>query len=97
MISTLIAVSRALLFKQPLQWIEPIRVLEASLYSTCIESLLLPIRLLWLRWTQSDQIPWIILVLAVGCMTMGITSIYLVGFNYLTNIYPQYASSAFAV
>jgi hypothetical protein len=96
MISTLIAVSRALLFKQPLQWVEPIRIPEANLYSTCMESLLLPIGLLWLGWTQSDQIPWIIPTLAVGCVTMGITSIYLAGFGYLTNTYPQYASSAFA-
>jgi hypothetical protein len=59
-----------------------------------MESFLLPIGLLWLGWTQCDQIPWIIPTLAVGCVTMGITSIYLAGFGYLTNTYPQYASSA---
>lgn len=94
--STLISVFRASLFKQPPQWVGPLRIPEASLYSSCAESLLLPIGLLWLGWTQFDQIPWIIPALAVGCVTMGITSVYLAAFGYLTNAYPQYASSAFA-
>ncbi|KAH8650385.1 major facilitator superfamily domain-containing protein [Tricladium varicosporioides] len=96
MISTLLSVFRVSLFKQPRQWVGPLRVPEASLYSTCAESLLLPVGLLWLGWSQYEQIPWVVPALAVGCVTMGITSIYLAAFGYLTNTYPQYASSAFA-
>ena len=95
-ISTLISVLRGLLFKQPSQWVEQSRIPETSLYSSCVESLLLPIGLIWLGWTQFEQIPWIVPTMAVGCVTMGIYSIYLATLGYLTDTYHQYASSALA-
>jgi hypothetical protein len=95
-ISTSISVLRGLLFKQPSQWVEQNRIPETSLYSSCVESLLLPIGLIWLGWTQFEQIPWIVPTMAVCCVTMGIYSIYLATLGYLTDTYHQHASSALA-
>ena len=89
-LSTLISVFRGLLFKQQS------RIPETSLYSSCVESLLLPIGLIWLGWTQFEQIPWIVPTMAVACVTMGIYSIYLATLGYLTDTYHQHASSALA-
>ena len=69
---------------------------EGRLYFACIESALLPIGLFWFGWTQFASIPWIVPTLAIGCATMGIYSIYLATFNYLSDMYHRYASSALA-
>lgn len=69
---------------------------ERRLYFACIQSALLPIGLFWLGWTQFSHIPWIVPTMAVGCATMGIYSIYLAVFNYLTDTYHRHASSALA-
>jgi hypothetical protein len=95
-ISTLISIFRGLLFKQSSQWVEQSRIPKTSLYFSCVESLLLPIGLIWLGWTQFKQIPWIIPAMAIGCVTMGIYSIYLATIGYLTDTYHQYTSSALA-
>ena len=69
---------------------------EARLYTTCLQSILLPIGLFWLGWTLFPSIHWIVPTLAVGCITLGIFSVYLAVFNYLADTYNSYASSAIA-
>jgi multidrug resistance protein len=69
---------------------------ENRLYFPCIQSLLLPIGLFWLANTVVVSIHWIVPVLAVGCITLGIFSVYLAVFNYLADTYHVYASSAIA-
>lgn len=69
---------------------------ERHLYVSCVQSLLLPTGCFWFGWTSSPSIPWVLPVLGIGCATMGIFSIYLAVFNYLAEIYEEYASSALA-
>ncbi|KFX91424.1 hypothetical protein V490_05908 [Pseudogymnoascus sp. VKM F-3557] len=69
---------------------------ERYLYSSCIQSPLLPIGLFWFGWTQFESIHWIVPTLALGCATMGIYSIYLATFNYLAAVYRRQGSSALA-
>ena len=69
---------------------------EGRLYFSCVQSALMPIGLFWFGWTSFHSIPWIVPVLAIGCATMGIFSIYLAVFNYFADIYHRYASSALA-
>lgn len=69
---------------------------EARLYTTCLQSTLLPIGLFWLGWTLFPSIHWIVPTLAVGCITLGIFSVYLAVSNYLADMYGSYASSAIA-
>jgi multidrug resistance protein len=69
---------------------------ERHLYVSCVQSLLLPIGCFWFGWTSSPSVPWILPVLGIGCATMGIFSIHLAVFNYLAEIYEEYASSALA-
>lgn len=69
---------------------------EGRLYFACVESILMPVGLFWFGWTSYPSIPWIVPVLALGCATMGIFTIYLATFNYLADTYHRYASSAIA-
>ena len=69
---------------------------EGRLYNACLQSTLLPIGLFWLGWTIHPSIHWIVPTLAVGCIALGIFSIYLAVFNYLADTYGRYASSAIA-
>lgn len=69
---------------------------EGRLYFACIESALMPVGLFWFGWTSFPSVPWIVPTLAVGCATIGIFSIYLAVFNYLSDTYHRYASSALA-
>ena len=69
---------------------------EGRLYYSCIQSALLPIGLFWYGWTLSSSIPWIVPAMAIACATMGIFSVYLAVFNYLSDVYGLYASSAIA-
>lgn len=69
---------------------------EGRLFFTCGQSVLLPIGCFWFGWTSYPSIPWIVPALAIGCVTMGIFSIYLAVFNYLADTYQRYASSALA-
>ncbi|KAI9658050.1 MAG: hypothetical protein M1821_002710 [Bathelium mastoideum] len=69
---------------------------EGRLVFTCGQSLLLPIGLFWLGWTIKPHIPWTVPVLACGCITLGIFSVYLAVFHYLADSYGIYASSAIA-
>lgn len=69
---------------------------EARLVFACGQTLLLPVGLFWLGATARPTIPWIVPVLGVGCLTLGISSVYLAVFNYLADTYHTYASSAIA-
>ncbi|KAL4815735.1 MFS general substrate transporter [Aspergillus spinulosporus] len=69
---------------------------ESRLYFTCIEAVLLPIGLLWFGWTSNPSIHWVVPTLGIGCSILGIFSIYLATFNYLADVYGQFASSAIA-
>jgi multidrug resistance protein len=69
---------------------------ERRLYVSCIQSTLLPVGCFWFGWTSSPKDAWILPTLGIGCATMGIFSIYLAVFNYLADIYHDYASSALA-
>jgi len=70
---------------------------EGRLFFACVESALLPIGCIWFGVTGAyPDIPWIVPALGLGCVTMGIFSIYLAVFNYLADTYHRYASSALA-
>lgn len=69
---------------------------ETRLYCSCLLGTFLPIGCFWFGWTSFPGQPWILPTLAVGCSTIGIYSIYLAVFNYLTDVYHKYASSAMA-
>lgn len=69
---------------------------EGRLYFSCVQSALVPIGLFWFGWTLAPSIHWIVPTIAVGCLTMGLYSVYLAVFNYLVDIYHSYASSALA-
>ncbi|KAH7216108.1 major facilitator superfamily domain-containing protein [Fusarium oxysporum] len=82
--------------KQLLPHKKPLSTPEQRLLSPCIQSILLPIGLLWFFTTARPDIPWISPCIALGSCSMGIFSIYLAVFNYLADTYHGYASSALA-
>ena len=94
LVASLIAASVA--FYQDRFIHQPDKEPEARLYATCLQSMLLPIGLFWFGWTLFPSIHWIVPTLAVGCITLGIFSVYLAVFNYLADTYGSYASSAIA-
>ncbi|KAK1987709.1 major facilitator superfamily domain-containing protein [Colletotrichum cereale] len=69
---------------------------EGRLYSACVESLFLPVGLLWFGWGSSPDVHWAVPALAIVAVTVGIFTVYLAVFNYLADVYHQYASSALA-
>ncbi|KAK0663563.1 putative transporter [Lasiodiplodia hormozganensis] len=74
---------------------------EARLYFSCVESALLPAGLFLFGWTaagrgDADDVHWVVPALAVGVATMGVFSVYLAVFNYLSDAYGRFASSALA-
>ncbi|KAH7310679.1 major facilitator superfamily domain-containing protein, partial [Stachybotrys elegans] len=69
---------------------------EGRLLLPCIQSVFLPIGLLWFGWTARSTILWISPAVAIASSTMAIFSIYLAVFNYLADSYGPYASSALA-
>jgi hypothetical protein len=82
--------------KQVLTHKKPLSTPEQRLLSPCIQSILLPIGLLWFFMTARPDISWISPCIALGSCSMGIFSIYLAVFNYLADTYHGYASSALA-
>lgn len=78
----------------PTKWHPFLQTPEGRLMFCCVQSAFLPIGSFWYGWTSSSDIPWIVPTLGIGCVTMGIYSIYLAVFNYLADIYHVYASSA---
>ena len=69
---------------------------EIRLYFSCFHSLLLPLGLFILGFTQYPSIPWAVPCIGIALATMGIYSVYLATFNYLADVYHRYASSALA-
>lgn len=69
---------------------------EHRLYFTCVESFLLPAGLFMFGWTARADLHWILPAIAIGIATAGIFSIYLSVFNYLSDSYRSFASSALA-
>jgi multidrug resistance protein len=75
---------------------KPLSTPEQRLLSPCIQSILLPIGLLWFFMTAGPNISWMSPCIALGSCSIGIFSIYLAVFNYLADTYHGYASSALA-
>jgi len=69
---------------------------EHRLIFACFESLFLPIGLFIFGWTARPEISFVVPAIGLVFATMGIFSIYLATFNYLADVYGQYASSALA-
>lgn len=69
---------------------------ECRLYIVCIMTIFMPVGLFWFGWTAKPHIHWICPTLAIGCLTIGIFSVYQAVFNYLADAYHKYASSASA-
>lgn len=69
---------------------------EGRLYFCCIEAALMPVGLFWFAWTSFAQVPWIVPMLAIGCVTIGLYTIFLAVNNYTADTYHRYASSALA-
>jgi multidrug resistance protein len=83
--------------KHPMyRFLESPKAPEHRLLFACFESLLLPIGLFIFGWTARPHISPAIPALGLAIATMGIFSIYLATFNYLADVYGQYASSALA-
>lgn len=67
---------------------------EARLYFSVPGSLLFTAGMFWYGWASWPDIPWIVPALGIGCVGMGIFSIYLAVVNYLADAYQKYAASA---
>ncbi|KAH8929613.1 MFS general substrate transporter [Atractiella rhizophila] len=68
---------------------------EARLYSSIIGGFLFPIGSFIFAWTQGNG-PWWPPIIGIAIFTMGVYMIYLATFNYLSDCYLAYASSAMA-
>lgn len=73
----------------------PAEAPEARLYFTCITAMLLPIGL-FVAFLGSKDTHGYATAIGLGLATWGIYSVYLATFNYLTDTYHIYASSALA-
>lgn len=82
---------------------------EARLYFAVPGSLLFTAGLFWYGWSSYPDVPWIVPTLGIGCVGLGIYSIYMATgmsaiqcseiradgvVTYLTDAYEKYASSA---
>ncbi|KAI9832760.1 MAG: hypothetical protein M1819_003980 [Sarea resinae] len=67
---------------------------EARLYTAVPGSLLFTAGLFWYGWSSYPSVPWIVPTLGIGCVGLGIYSIYLAVVNYLADAYEKYAASA---
>ncbi len=98
LISTVLAVYQEKVARMyvPEKWQPWLSTPEGRLFFSCAQSALLPIGSFWYGWSSFSNIPWVVPALGVGCATMGVFSVYLAVFNYLSDIYMIYASSALA-
>lgn len=69
---------------------------ESRIYFTCFTAILLPVGLFIFGLSAKSNLSWIGPIIGIALATMGIYSIYLATFNYLADVYGQYASSALA-
>ncbi|KAF2086509.1 MFS general substrate transporter [Saccharata proteae CBS 121410] len=67
---------------------------EARLYFSVPGSLIFTAGLFWYGWSSYPDVPWIVPTLGIGCVGVGIYSIYLAVVNYLADAYEKYAASA---
>ncbi|KZF22902.1 MFS general substrate transporter [Xylona heveae TC161] len=67
---------------------------EARLYFSVPGSLLFTAGLFWYGWSSYPHVPWPVPALGIGCVGLGIYSIYLAVVNYLADAYEKYAASA---
>ncbi|KAI6358040.1 hypothetical protein MCOR25_007459 [Pyricularia grisea] len=74
----------------------PTNAPESRLYFTCITAALLPIGMLAFGLSSSADLHWIGPAASIAVATVGIQAVYLASFNYLADVYQQYASSAIA-
>lgn len=74
----------------------PTNVPESRLYFTCITAALLPIGLFAFGLSSRADLHWIGPAASIAVATVGILAVYLASFNYLADVYQQYASSAIA-
>lgn len=74
----------------------PATSLESRLYLTCFTAVLVPLGQYLFGFLAHPSTPWIQPAIAIGIATVGIYSVYLATFNYLTDVYQTYASSALA-
>ncbi|GAO52258.1 hypothetical protein G7K_6339-t1 [Saitoella complicata NRRL Y-17804] len=69
---------------------------ESRLYSSCVGSLILTGGMFMYGWSSREGVHWIVPTIAVAMVGFGLYTIYLCVFNYLSDIYGRYASSALA-
>lgn len=67
---------------------------EARLYFAVPGSLLFTAGLFWYGWSSYPHVHWIVPTLGIGCVGIGIYSIYVAVVNYLSDSYEKYAASA---
>ena len=67
---------------------------EGRLVLTGLQGILVPISLFWLGWSSFPSTHWIVPVLSAGALTIGVYSTYLAVFNYFSDVYREFASSA---
>ena len=67
---------------------------EARLYFAVPGSLLFTAGMFRYGWSSDPNLPWIVPTLGIGCVGIGIYSIYLAVVNYLADAYEKYAASA---
>lgn len=67
---------------------------EARLYFAVPGSLIFAAGMFWMGWTSYSDINWIVPTLGIGCVGIGIFSIYMATINYLADAYEKYAASA---
>jgi len=69
---------------------------EERLPAMIIGSLILPAGLFWFGWTSSPHISWIPQTAAGVFIGWGIVMVFLQGFNYIIDVYLEFAASAIA-
>jgi MFS family permease len=67
---------------------------EARLYSAVPGSIIFSAGMFWFGWASQPDIHWIVPTLGLGCVGIGVYSIYLAVINYLADAYEKYAGSA---
>ena len=67
---------------------------EVRLYWSCAGGLFFSIGCIMFAWTTKESIHWIVPAIALVILTWGIFIVYTAVFNYLSDCYETYASSA---
>ena len=69
---------------------------EGRLILSCGGAILFTVGLFWFGWTSGPNVPAIVPIIAIACISIGIYTVYTAVFNYLADCYSIYASSALA-